>query len=106
MDTLQQGVHYVLNCLNDMQGGEIFVPRIPSTKITDMVNVLAPGYPTRITGIRPGEKLHEVMITRDDAINTLKFENSYLIRPVGVLKYRDLGFYDERQEWRGRRRRF
>ena len=90
--TLQQGVHYVLNCLNDMQGGEIFVPRIPSMKITDMVNVLAPGYPTRITGIRPGEKLHEVMITRDDAINTLKFENSYLIRPVGVLKYRDSVF--------------
>ncbi|MEE2998124.1 MAG: UDP-N-acetylglucosamine 4,6-dehydratase (inverting) [Pseudomonadota bacterium] len=90
--TLRQGVHFVLNCLADMQGGEIFVPRIPSMKLTDLIDVIAPGYPTRVTGIRPGEKLHEVMITRDDAINTLEFEDCYLIKPVGVVKLRDAVF--------------
>jgi UDP-N-acetylglucosamine 4,6-dehydratase len=90
--TLRQGVHFVLNCIADMQGGEIFVPRIPSMKLTDLIDVIAPGYPTRVTGIRPGEKLHEVMITRDDAINTLEFEDCYLIKPVGVVKLRDAVF--------------
>jgi len=90
--TLRQGVHFVLNCLANMRGGEIFVPRIPSMKLTDMIDVIAPGYPTRVTGIRPGEKLHELMITRDDAINTLEFKDSYIIRPTGVLKLRDAVF--------------
>jgi UDP-N-acetylglucosamine 4,6-dehydratase len=90
--TLRQGVHFVLNCMADMRGGEIFVPRIPSMKLTDLIDVIAPGYPTRVTGIRPGEKLHEVMITCDDAINTLEFYDCYLIKPVGVLKLRDTVF--------------
>jgi UDP-N-acetylglucosamine 4,6-dehydratase len=90
--TLRQGVHFVLNCMEDMQGGEIFVPRIPSMKLTDLNEVIAPGYPTRVTGIRPGEKLHEVMITQDDAINTLEFDDCYLIKPVGVRKLQNAVF--------------
>jgi UDP-N-acetylglucosamine 4,6-dehydratase len=90
--TLRQGVHFVLNCMEDMQGGEIFVPRIPSMKLTDLIEVIAPGYPTRVTGIRPGEKLHEVMITQDDAINTLEFDDCYLIKPVGVRKLQNAVF--------------
>jgi len=64
-----------------MQGGEIFVPKIPSTKITDLADVVAPGLPHKIVGIRPGEKLHEVMITEDDARVTLELNDRYLIRP-------------------------
>ena len=90
--TLRQGVHFVLNCLADMRGGEIFVPRIPSMKLMDLIEVIAPGFPTRVTGIRPGEKIHEIMITQDDAINTLEFADLYLIKPVGVIKFRDTIF--------------
>lgn len=79
--TIDQGVDFVLSSLEMMQGGEIFVPKIPSTKITDLADVVAPGLPHKIVGIRPGEKLHEVMITEDDARVTLELNDRYLIRP-------------------------
>jgi len=85
--TLQQGVDFVLQCLGDMNGGEIFVPKIPSMRITDLIDTIAPGYPTYISGIRPGEKLHESMITTDDVDNTLEFENCYVITPTNVPKF-------------------
>jgi UDP-N-acetylglucosamine 4,6-dehydratase len=84
--TLRQGVEFVLRCLANMKGGEIFIPKIPSMKVVDLIEALAPGYPTKTIGIRPGEKLHEVLITEDDALNTLAFESCYLIRPISVLK--------------------
>lgn len=84
--TMTQGVRFVLNCLAGMQGGELFIPKIPSMKVVDLVGAIAPGYPTKVVGIRPGEKLHEIMVTADDAINTLEFEHCYLIRPTGVYK--------------------
>lgn len=79
--TLQQGVNFVLSSLETMRGGEIFVPRIPSMKITDLADILLPGIEHEIVGIRPGEKLHEVMVPQDDARRTLKLKDRYVIEP-------------------------
>jgi UDP-N-acetylglucosamine 4,6-dehydratase len=79
--TLQQGVDFVLNCLQRMHGGEVFVPKIPSARMTDLAEAIGPGLPTREIGIRPGEKLHEVMVPADDARLTLEFPDHYLIQP-------------------------
>lgn len=79
--TLEQGVQFVLNCLANMHGGEVFVPKIPSMKITDLAEAIAPGCRQEYIGIRPGEKLHEVMIPEDDARNTVELEDYYVIQP-------------------------
>lgn len=80
--TLGQGIKFVADSLDRMHGGEIFVPKIPSMKVTDVAQVVAPDCKTEIIGIRPGEKLHEIMITQDDAINTAEFEHHYTIQPA------------------------
>ena len=80
--TLGQGIKFVVDSLDRMHGGEIFVPKIPSMKVIDVAQVVAPGCKTEIIGIRPGEKLHELMITQDDAINTAEFEDHYAIKPA------------------------
>ncbi|MBD1835596.1 UDP-N-acetylglucosamine 4,6-dehydratase (inverting) [Cyanobacteria bacterium FACHB-472] len=80
--TLQQGVDLVLKSFERMQGGEIFVPKIPSMKITDLAAALAPGMPPKIVGVRPGEKLHEVMCPADSAHLTLEFADHYVIMPT------------------------
>lgn len=77
--TLGQGVEFVLDSIGLMDGGEIFIPKIPSLGIMDVAGVVAPSLPTKIIGIRPGEKLHEVMITEDDARNTFEFDDHYRI---------------------------
>lgn len=79
--TLHQGVEFVISCLAKMEGGEIFIPKIPSTKIIDLAEAIAPGISHKIIGIRPGEKIHEVMVTEDDALNTLEFPDHYIIEP-------------------------
>lgn len=79
--TLQQGVDFVLESLERMVGGEMFVPKLPSTNIMDLAQAIAPDCPVRVIGIRPGEKLHELMIPRDDARRTLEFDSYYLIQP-------------------------
>jgi len=79
--TLNQGVNFVLSSLSLMHGGEIFVPKISSTLISDLAVAIAPNIPTKVIGIRPGEKLHEVMITTDDARNTLALPDRYVITP-------------------------
>ena len=79
--TLDRGVNFVLDCLERMVGGELFVPKLPSMNIMDLAKAIAPKCQTRIIGIRPGEKLHEVMITKDDARKTLEFDNYYIIQP-------------------------
>src|SRR5262249_46716333 len=68
--TLREGVDFVLSCLEMMRGGEIFVPKIPSMRITDLARTMAPTLPHKFIGIRPGEKLHETMVTEGDARNT------------------------------------
>jgi len=87
--TLGQGVDFVLSSLALMEGGEIFVPKIPSMKMVDLATAIAPGVPHEIVGIRPGEKLHEVMITSDDARNTLELEDRYVIAPAFPFWTRD-----------------
>lgn len=79
--TLQQGVDFVLSSLALMSGGEIFVPKIPSMKVVDVARTIAPDLPHEVIGIRPGEKLHELMITADDARTTLELEDRYVIEP-------------------------
>ncbi len=79
--TLDQGVQFVLDNLQRMQGGEIFVPKIPSMKITDLAKAIAPDCEIEIVGIRPGEKLHEAMIMEDDARHTVEFGTYYVIQP-------------------------
>lgn len=79
--TLDQGVDFVLSCLAMMGGGEVFVPKIPSMRITDLAQAMAPQAATRIIGIRPGEKLHEVMITGDDSRNTIDLGDRYAVLP-------------------------
>ncbi|MEW6220659.1 MAG: UDP-N-acetylglucosamine 4,6-dehydratase (inverting) [Thermodesulfobacteriota bacterium] len=78
--TLDQAVHFVLRTMELAKGGEIFVPRIPSMKITDLATAIAPQCEQRIVGIRPGEKLHESMISEDDARNTVEFRECYVIQ--------------------------
>lgn len=80
--TLQQGVDFVLRNFTRMHGGEIFIPKIPSMRIMDLVESLAPGMPTEIIGIRPGEKLHEIMCPADDSHLTLEFHDHFVIRPT------------------------
>lgn len=80
--TLPQGVEFVLNSFQRMQGGEIFVPKIPSMRITDLADSLHPGIPHKVVGIRPGEKLHEVMCPADDSHLTLEFSDHFVIRPT------------------------
>lgn len=79
--TLQQGVDFVLSCLSFMKGGEIFVPKIPSMKITELAKHMAPDLPQHIVGIRPGEKIHETLITEDDARSTYELADRYMILP-------------------------
>jgi UDP-N-acetylglucosamine 4,6-dehydratase/5-epimerase len=80
--SLQQGVDFVLDNFRRMQGGEIFVPKIPSIRMVDLAEAMAPGVPTRVIGIRPGEKLHEIMCPSDDSHLTLEFASHYVIRPT------------------------
>jgi len=80
--TLEQGVEFVIRNFARMHGGEIFVPRIPSMRITDLVEAMAPGMPTKVVGIRPGEKLHEVMCPADDSHLTLEFADHFVIQPT------------------------
>ena len=79
--TLQQGVDFVLSSLSMASGGEIFVPKIPSLKITDLALSISESASHEITGIRPGEKIHEVLVTSDDAHNTVVLGDRYIIRP-------------------------
>jgi UDP-N-acetylglucosamine 4,6-dehydratase len=82
--TLGEGVDFVLSSLSLMRGGEIFVPKIPSMKVIDLAAALAPGLPTKVVGIRPGEKLHEIMISTDDARTTVDLGDRYAIEPAFV----------------------
>ncbi len=80
--TLEDGVNFVLKNFERMQGGEIFIPKIASMKIVDMAKALAPDLPHKVIGIRPGEKLHEIMCPSDDSHLTLEFEDHYVIKPT------------------------
>ena len=83
--TLQEGVNFVLQSLDKMWGGELFVPKIPSYKILDVAKAIAPNCKYEVVGIRPGEKLHEEMITETDALNSVEFEKYFVILPTTEL---------------------
>lgn len=80
--TLEQGVNFVIKAFQRMQGGEIFVPKIPSMGICDLANAIAPNLPIKVIGIRPGEKLHEIMCPADDSHLTLEFHDHFVIKPT------------------------
>ena len=80
--TLEQGVRFVIRCLEQMHGGEIFVPKIPSMRLADLAETVAPGCEVEYIGIRPGEKLHEVLISDDESRHALVTEGMYIIQPA------------------------
>jgi len=80
--TVEHGVSFVLSCFSLMQGGEIFVPKIPSMRVADLATVMAPHLPHKLVGIRPGEKLHETMISEDDSRQTVEIADRYIIEPA------------------------
>lgn len=90
--TLEQGVRFVIRCTEQMEGGEVFVPKIPSTRIIDLAKVIAPDAELEVVGIRPGEKLHEVLINEDEARSTLEREDMYVVTPTVPLWQRDLQY--------------
>jgi len=79
--TLEQGVRFVIQCIKRMAGGEVFVPKIPSMRILDIAQAIAPGAPQKFIGIRPGEKLHEELVTREEAGRTKEFDTYYIVEP-------------------------
>jgi UDP-N-acetylglucosamine 4,6-dehydratase len=87
--TLDQGVRFVIDCINKMQGGEVFIPKIPSMKITDLADVIAPGAERRITGIRPGEKVNEILLTEEEARHSKEFDNYFVIEREPLFRSRD-----------------
>jgi UDP-N-acetylglucosamine 4,6-dehydratase len=93
--TLQEGVDFVLKNFTRMRGGEIFVPRIPSVRIADLASAMAPGLPHKDVGIRPGEKIHEVMCPADDCHLTIEFDDHFVIRPA-ITFQEDVGDYKEK----------
>ncbi len=110
--SLEQGVRFVIHCIEQMEGGEVFVPKIPSTKVTDLAKVIAPDAELEIIGIRPGEKLHEMLISVDEARHTIELDAMFVIQPAEAMwfgyswkdrgKLLPEGFYyssDNNTEW-------
>lgn len=80
--TLQEGVNFVLKSLDTMVGGELFVPKIPACSVADIANVVAPDAEWQIMGMRPGEKMHEILIPEDEARNVLEFDDHFVVQPI------------------------
>lgn len=83
--TLEEGVEFVIRALNEMKGGEIFIPKLPSFRIVDLAEAVSPGCRREIVGIRPGEKIHETLVPTDDKPYTLEFSDKYLTLPQIVI---------------------
>jgi UDP-N-acetylglucosamine 4,6-dehydratase len=83
--SLDQGVKFVIKCMEEMHGGEVFVPKIPSMNMVDLAKAIAPEAKTKVVGIRPGEKLHEVLISEDEARTTVELDEMYVVQPAEVL---------------------
>ncbi|MFA6039784.1 MAG: UDP-N-acetylglucosamine 4,6-dehydratase (inverting) [Candidatus Peribacteraceae bacterium] len=82
--TLDHAVRFVINCIDEMEGGEVFVPKIPSMKLTDLAQAIAPECKRKVVGIRPGEKLHEVLLSEDEGRHAVERKDSYVIFPETV----------------------
>lgn len=79
--TLEQGVHFVIDCIGRMHGGETFIPKIPSMKVTDLADVIAPKAEREVIGIRPGEKVNEILLTEEEARHAREFDDYFAIEP-------------------------
>ncbi len=99
--SLQQGVEFVRKSFERMSGGEIFVPVIPSVRITDLAMAMAPNLPTRVIGIRPGEKLHETMCPADDSHLTLRFHDHFVMKPTIRFYRKDVDYVTNQLGERG-----
>ncbi len=93
--TLEQGVRFVINCIEKIRGGEVFVPKIPSMRIIDLADVVSPESKRKKIGIRPGEKIHEILITEQEARHTREFKNYFIIEP-------DFPFWDRKNYKNGK----
>jgi UDP-N-acetylglucosamine 4,6-dehydratase len=80
--SLEQGVRFVISCIEQMEGGEVFVPKIPSTKVVDLAKAIAPDAKIEIIGIRPGEKLHEMLISEDEARHAIELDKMFVVQPA------------------------
>ncbi|MFD2168136.1 UDP-N-acetylglucosamine 4,6-dehydratase (inverting) [Thalassotalea euphylliae] len=98
--TLQEGVEFVLNSFQRMQGGETFVPKIPSMTIEEMAKAIAPDLPHEIIGIRPGEKMHETMCPEDDAHLTIEFDDHFVIMP-SIIFYKKVDYFENAKDEKG-----
>ena len=83
--SLEQGVHFVMTCIEQMEGGEVFVPKIPSTKVVDLARAIAPDARIDVIGIRPGEKLHEDLLSADEARHSIELDHMYVIQPAEAI---------------------
>lgn len=86
--TLEQGVNFVIQCLEEMKGGEIYIPKMPSMKITDLAKAVCPGCKQKVVGIRPGEKLHESLVSKDDGIYTYEYKDKFVTCPY-IMQYKE-----------------
>ena len=93
--SLEEGVRFTIRCIEQMEGGEVFVPKIPSMRVVDLANAIAPDAEIEVIGIRPGEKLHEVLVSEDEARHTLELQDMYVVEPPEALwfgrSWRDRG---------------
>ncbi|HEX8992357.1 MAG TPA: UDP-N-acetylglucosamine 4,6-dehydratase (inverting) [Anaerolineales bacterium] len=90
--SLEQGVRFVIDCIDQMHGGEVFVPKIPSMKVIDLAKAIAPAAAISVIGIRPGEKLHEVLISEDEARNAVERDHMFIVKPPETLWERNLHY--------------
>jgi UDP-N-acetylglucosamine 4,6-dehydratase len=110
--SLEQGVRFVIRCVEEMHGGEVFVPKIPSMTVLDLAQAIAPEAEVDVIGIRPGEKLHEVLVSEDEARSTIELDDMFIVQPSGALwfgrewedqgRFLDDGFHyasDNNTEW-------
>ena len=92
MITLEKGVNFVLDSLENMVGGELFVPKIPACTVGEIAQTIAPDAEWNIIGLRPGEKMHETLIPEDESRNVLEFEDYFVIQPIQSFWVIRLGF--------------
>ncbi|NIM94804.1 MAG: UDP-N-acetylglucosamine 4,6-dehydratase (inverting) [Anaerolineales bacterium] len=92
--SIEQGVRFTIRCIEQMEGGEVFIPKIPSMRVVDLAKAIAPQAKIDVIGIRPGEKLHELLVSEDDSRHTIELEDMYVVEPTGVLWFG--------HAWRGR----
>ena len=100
--TLDQSVKFTARCFERMFGGEIFVPKIPSVRVTDIATAIDPNYKMKIVGIRPGEKLHEVLCSNEDNRQTIEFKNYYVITPAIKIKNKNKNFKINNKKEKGK----